>query len=161
MSHCVADSLNDIIEDGSEEALKRSSAQMATLIESPLTKVVENALWIYEIVSPNRPESDKSAWAAWSIPRNSDRRDPQWNDHSQRRDSREKGRRQSKAGGCNPKLHRRSQQHIRGYRKLGFQSAWRPLPTTDHSTSNVRMKRVSFTVHGWSPTRWSSADCRD
>lgn len=55
MSHCVAESLNDIIEDGSEEALKRSSAQMATLIESPLTKVVENALWIYEIVSPNRP----------------------------------------------------------------------------------------------------------
>ena len=54
MSHCVAASLDEIIEDGSEAALERSSSQMETLIESPLTRVVENALWIYEI-SPNRP----------------------------------------------------------------------------------------------------------
>ena len=55
MSHCVAGQLEDIIEDGSEAALERSRKHMGELVDSPLTRTIENALWIYEIVDPNRP----------------------------------------------------------------------------------------------------------
>ena len=55
MSHCVAPSLDAMIEDGSAEALERSSAHMNELVESPLTRTVTDALWVYEIVDPGRP----------------------------------------------------------------------------------------------------------
>ena len=55
MSHCEAQTPQDILQDGSTEALARSTKNMDQLIQSPLTKIVEQALWIYEIVDPNRP----------------------------------------------------------------------------------------------------------
>ena len=55
MSHCVAVSVETMLEDGSTAALERSATHMAELRASPLTRIVENALWIYEIEDPSRP----------------------------------------------------------------------------------------------------------
>ncbi|MEE2788326.1 MAG: DUF1015 family protein [Myxococcota bacterium] len=55
MSHCEALTTDDMLVDGSTDALARSSKNMAELVGSPQTKVVHDALWIYEIVDPTRP----------------------------------------------------------------------------------------------------------
>ena len=48
MSHCETTSADDIIGDGSQKALARSEQNMRELIESPLTRIAEDALWIYK-----------------------------------------------------------------------------------------------------------------
>ncbi len=49
MAHCDAPSEATILVEGSEESLLRSAANMAELLESPDTRVVEDMLWVYEI----------------------------------------------------------------------------------------------------------------
>ncbi|HWL10054.1 MAG TPA: DUF1015 family protein [Planctomicrobium sp.] len=57
MPHCHVPDHADIFEDGSDEALAHATAQMVILKENPLLKTVENALWVYEITSPKRPDA--------------------------------------------------------------------------------------------------------
>ena len=54
MSHCQSASPDDMIIDGSDEAL-RSTVNMTALIESALTRTVSDCYWVYEILDPNRP----------------------------------------------------------------------------------------------------------
>jgi len=56
MSHCDVERFDDRFPEGSAEALERASANMQQLIESPLVHTAENMLWVYEIVSPKRPD---------------------------------------------------------------------------------------------------------
>ncbi|MEZ6058693.1 MAG: DUF1015 family protein [Planctomycetaceae bacterium] len=56
MSHCDDPNFDTILEDGSPEALDRSLVNMNKLVDSPLTHVVDNALFVYEVVSPKRPD---------------------------------------------------------------------------------------------------------
>ncbi len=56
MPHCHVPDHADILEDGSESALALATAQMELFKKNPLMRVVENALWVYEITSPKRPD---------------------------------------------------------------------------------------------------------
>ena len=56
MPHCGPGSTGVPLTEGSDEALALAGEEMQALITSDLTRVVENALWIYEIVDPNRPD---------------------------------------------------------------------------------------------------------
>ncbi len=56
MSHCDAPRFEDILAEGSPEALARAAANMQTLRASPLARAVENVLFLYEVVSPRRPD---------------------------------------------------------------------------------------------------------
>lgn len=56
MPHCNAPSADDMLEDGSREALAEGAGKMAQMVASPLTKVVETTLFLYEIVDPGRPD---------------------------------------------------------------------------------------------------------
>ncbi|MCA8998971.1 MAG: DUF1015 domain-containing protein [Planctomycetaceae bacterium] len=56
MAHCAVDNLDQAPEEGSDEALAKSADEMQLLRQSPLMKEVENVLWVYEIVSPLRPD---------------------------------------------------------------------------------------------------------
>ena len=56
MPHCNAVSADEMLEDGSPEALAEGALKMAQMVESDSTKVVENTLFLYEIADPERPE---------------------------------------------------------------------------------------------------------
>lgn len=56
MSHCDFASFDDLIEEGSPEALERSTTNMRELLASPLMKTVDDVLFLYEVVSPRRKE---------------------------------------------------------------------------------------------------------
>ncbi len=56
MAHCDQKDLTKILKDGSPEALDKSRENFQQLIEGPLTRVVENMLWVYEIRDRRRPE---------------------------------------------------------------------------------------------------------
>ena len=55
MPHCNAVSADEMLKDGSPEALEEGAAKMAQMVESDSTKIVENALFLYEIADPERP----------------------------------------------------------------------------------------------------------
>jgi len=55
MAHCATPNVDALIQDGSPEALARSTANMNALAGGSDTREVEDALWIYEITSPARP----------------------------------------------------------------------------------------------------------
>lgn len=52
MPHCDVPSAESFLEEGSEEALRRSAANLSKLVESSDTRVVEGMLWVYEIARP-------------------------------------------------------------------------------------------------------------
>jgi uncharacterized protein (DUF1015 family) len=56
MAHCDSPRFDAILEEGSQAAMERSAANMRALSDSPLTREVENALFVYEVVSPRRPD---------------------------------------------------------------------------------------------------------
>ncbi len=56
MAHCHVPSPGEILPDGGPEALAHAVEEMRILIDSPLAHEVRNALWVYEIVSPKRPQ---------------------------------------------------------------------------------------------------------
>jgi len=57
MPHCHVPDPGDILEDGSAPALAHATSEMEWLKSNPLMQTVENVLWVYEIVSPKRPEA--------------------------------------------------------------------------------------------------------
>jgi uncharacterized protein (DUF1015 family) len=52
MAHCDTPLETMFLKEGSEEALERSASNMAELIESSDTRVLEDVLWVYEIARP-------------------------------------------------------------------------------------------------------------
>ena len=56
MAHCDATRFDDVIEEGSDEALARSTANMQALLDSPLATIADDVLFLYEVVSPRRPD---------------------------------------------------------------------------------------------------------
>jgi len=56
MAHCDQAHKSEIIKDGSPEALDKSAENMRQLVDSPLTRIAENMLWVYEIRDRRRPE---------------------------------------------------------------------------------------------------------
>ena len=56
MPHCHVPAVEQILVDGGPESLAHATQQMQRLANLPLTRVVQNALWLYEIVSPKRPD---------------------------------------------------------------------------------------------------------
>ena len=57
MAHCDVPSLEDAPQEGGPEALQHSGQQMQKLVASDLTREVTNLLWVYEIISPKRPDA--------------------------------------------------------------------------------------------------------
>ncbi|MBM83963.1 MAG: hypothetical protein CMJ78_25690 [Planctomycetaceae bacterium] len=55
MAHCDFATKEEMIKDGSPEALEMAAANLQQLVDGELTRVVENMLWVYEIVDENRP----------------------------------------------------------------------------------------------------------
>lgn len=68
MAHCHVADLADATEEGGPEALAHSADQMQDLINSELTNVVENLLWVYEITSPKRPEAPQLGVGGYASP---------------------------------------------------------------------------------------------
>jgi len=56
MAHCHVPAVAAILPDGGPAALEHSVAEMAALTNSPLTRQVSDILWVYEVVSPHRPQ---------------------------------------------------------------------------------------------------------
>jgi uncharacterized protein (DUF1015 family) len=56
MAHCDVPDIDQRLEDGSPEALERAAANMENLKQNPQVRIAENVLWVYEIVSPKRPD---------------------------------------------------------------------------------------------------------
>lgn len=56
MAHCDAPRFEEILEEGSAPALARSTANMQSLLHSPLARVAADVLFVYEVVSPRRPD---------------------------------------------------------------------------------------------------------
>ncbi len=56
MAHCDTPVFEEILVDGSDEALARAEANMRTLLDSDLTREIEHLLFLYEVVSPRRAE---------------------------------------------------------------------------------------------------------
>lgn len=57
MPHCHVPSLSEVGKDGSPESLSHGAHQLHQLTDSPLTREVNDILWVYEITSPKRPMS--------------------------------------------------------------------------------------------------------
>lgn len=55
MPHACADSPGEMLEEGSETALKAARARMDELQDGPLTETKRNVMLLYEIVDPRRP----------------------------------------------------------------------------------------------------------
>lgn len=55
MAHAEAMTPEDVVSEGSEEALARAAANMAALTAGDLTRTVEGVLWIVEMTGPTRP----------------------------------------------------------------------------------------------------------
>lgn len=56
MAHCDAAQFGDLLAEGSPEALARSTANMQELLQSRLARVAQDVLFVYEVVSPRRPD---------------------------------------------------------------------------------------------------------
>lgn len=56
MPHCDAARFEEIIEDGCPAAMDRAGVNMRELIDSPLTRIADDVLFVYEVVSPRRPD---------------------------------------------------------------------------------------------------------
>lgn len=56
MAHCDSPRFETIIAEGGDAALAKSTANMRTLLESPLARVADDVLFVYEVVSPRRPD---------------------------------------------------------------------------------------------------------
>ncbi len=56
MAHCVSPRFESILEEGSGAALQCSAEHMRELLASPLARVAEDVLFVYEVVSPRRPD---------------------------------------------------------------------------------------------------------
>jgi uncharacterized protein (DUF1015 family) len=56
MAHCDFPKFDAVIEEGSDAALAKSTDNMRSLLASPLARTAEDVLFIYEVVSPRRPE---------------------------------------------------------------------------------------------------------
>jgi uncharacterized protein (DUF1015 family) len=56
MAHCDVPVFDQRLEDGGPEALEQATASMRKLECSPRVRTVENLLWVYEVVSPRRPD---------------------------------------------------------------------------------------------------------
>lgn len=55
MAHCAVDDFDECLDDGSPEALDKASANMKELIDSPYTQIANGVVWVYEVISPKRP----------------------------------------------------------------------------------------------------------
>lgn len=55
MAHCAVERPDAILPADSEQALERAAANLRALADGELTGVVEDALFVYEIVDPSRP----------------------------------------------------------------------------------------------------------
>jgi uncharacterized protein (DUF1015 family) len=56
MAHSDVMHKSEILKDGSPEALDKAAENFKRLANSPMTKIVENMLWVYEIRDRRRPE---------------------------------------------------------------------------------------------------------
>lgn len=56
MAHCHVPRATDILPDGGPAAMEHSVAEMQALKASPLIRTLNDILWVYEVVSPRRPE---------------------------------------------------------------------------------------------------------
>lgn len=56
MAHCHVPRAEDILPDGGPAAMEHAVAEMAALKANPLTRIVSDVLWVYEVVSPRRPQ---------------------------------------------------------------------------------------------------------
>lgn len=56
MPHCHVGDPQQFLKDGSDAALEHAATEMKALLESPLVRQATDILWVYEIVSPHRPE---------------------------------------------------------------------------------------------------------
>jgi len=56
MAHCDADSPDQMLKEGTPEALDRSAKNMQNLIKSDLTKTASDILYVYEMEDPKRSE---------------------------------------------------------------------------------------------------------
>ena len=56
MPHCHVARAEDILEDGSPEALEHARSEMQVLRKNPLMREARDILWVYEITSPKRPD---------------------------------------------------------------------------------------------------------
>ncbi|MFW5904687.1 MAG: DUF1015 family protein, partial [bacterium] len=54
MAHCAVPSPDDMLEQDSDEALKRAAENLKQLADDPRTRVVEDVLFVYEIRDPHR-----------------------------------------------------------------------------------------------------------
>ena len=57
MAHCDFATKEDMLKDGSPEALDKAAENLQQLKDSDLSQVVEDMLWVYEIQDPKRPET--------------------------------------------------------------------------------------------------------
>lgn len=55
MAHCHVNSLDQAPDEGGDVALAHAAEQMQQLEESPLTREVDQLVWVYEVTSPKRP----------------------------------------------------------------------------------------------------------
>jgi uncharacterized protein (DUF1015 family) len=56
MAHCHVPTVAAILPDGGPAAMEHAVAEMAAITNCPLTRTVNDILWVYEVVSPHRPE---------------------------------------------------------------------------------------------------------
>jgi len=56
MAHCDVDDFEERLDDGSPDALRKAKDNFDELVASSDTRVMSNLLWVYEIVSPRRPD---------------------------------------------------------------------------------------------------------
>jgi len=56
MAHCDAASPAEIGKADSDESLEHAASSMADLLADPRTREIRDTLWVYEIVSPERPD---------------------------------------------------------------------------------------------------------
>jgi uncharacterized protein (DUF1015 family) len=56
MPHCDFPRFEQTIEDGSPAAMDKAALNLRELIDSPLTKIADDVLFVYEVVSPRRPD---------------------------------------------------------------------------------------------------------
>ncbi|MEZ6066423.1 MAG: DUF1015 family protein [Planctomycetaceae bacterium] len=56
MAHCDVTDFAEHGVEGSDEALRRSAENMRSFVDSALTRIADDVLFIYEVVSPRRPD---------------------------------------------------------------------------------------------------------
>jgi uncharacterized protein (DUF1015 family) len=55
MAHCHVADPGRMLPEGGPGSLEHAAAELKALIDGPRTRIAENILWVYEIVSPRRP----------------------------------------------------------------------------------------------------------